>query len=80
MSHTIRISDDAYELLADEANRAGVLPDMLIEEKIKENWSPKKRKPSEKKRRDALKAFIGAIDTSKIKGAGTAKDAFDTSN
>lgn len=76
MSHTIRISDDAYALLADEAARAGVPPDALVDTKIKETWSPKKKKLTEKKRREALKAFIGAIDTSKTKGAGTAKEAF----
>lgn len=60
-----------------EAARSGLPPDAWVEEKIKESSSPRKKKSSEKRRRDALKAFVGAIDTSsRTKGVGTAKEVF----
>lgn len=64
MSHTVRIKDDVYSLLADQASDAGVSPDVWVELKIKQNSLGKSKKISDRRKREAWENFIGATDSS----------------
>ncbi|MBX3291158.1 MAG: hypothetical protein KF855_17765 [Acidobacteria bacterium] len=71
MSHTIKISDETYEYITNEAAKNGVEPDVWVEKAISSNSSKAKillfsdKKVSERARKNAWKKFIGAIDSSK---------------
>lgn len=60
MSHTIKIGDESYSLLTEQAAEAGVAPDVWVERKIKEGASRKRSRVSEKRRKAAWEEFIGA--------------------
>lgn len=72
MSHTIKISNETYEYITNEAAKNGVEPDVWVEKAISSNSSKAKillfsdKKVSERARKNAWKKFIGAIDSSKM--------------
>jgi hypothetical protein len=64
MSHTIKIKDEVFPLLEDQATDAGVSPDVWVELKIRESASVGRKGLDERKKREALASFIGALDSS----------------
>lgn len=56
----IKIGDDTYSLLTEQAAEAGVAPSVWVERKIKEGASRKFRKVSAKKKKAVWEEFIGA--------------------
>ncbi len=65
MSHTItiRIRDEIYSLLTEQAADAGVTPDVLAELKIAEGVSAKPKNVSKRQQRAARMKFVGAVDS-----------------
>ncbi len=60
MSHVIKINDEVFSLLNDQANEAGLTPELWVELKVKEIALKRRKKISERKKREAWQNFIGA--------------------